>query len=318
MAFVELRSEGMNIQQEKGLNRFVPLSIAERSWLTNATVDPLHTFDDEGDPIQSKDKGPFLPRWQTSPVLPMSLVNENLFEKQAVSHLMRDCIRSKAAIVGGFHSAPAGPIEHPDPTTTFFSTLLSIWNGIKVQYPGDPISHVAIPIFDTLNGTDRNVVGIIKSTIYWNWFLRNILPTHQKGIFVVIDNACDGSFTYIVEGPDVVPIGFGNRHDPRFSAYRVDGILNSLRIDDGTVHGVEFDKKSCPYTFHIYPAQDDYDMYVTNEPVVISLSVAAVFLFTIGMFLVYDRLVERRQRLILAKATQSTAIVSSLFVSSSA
>lgn len=38
-----------------------------------------------------------------------------------------------------------------------------------------------------------------------------------------------------------------------------------------------------------------------------------VFLFTISMFLVYNHLVEKRQSIILHKATQSTAIVSSLF-----
>jgi hypothetical protein len=41
--------------------------------------------------------------------------------------------------------------------------------------------------------------------------------------------------------------------------------------------------------------------------------VATIFVFTALMFLVYDRLVERRQRMILAKAVQSSAIVSSLF-----
>ena len=38
-----------------------------------------------------------------------------------------------------------------------------------------------------------------------------------------------------------------------------------------------------------------------------------VFFYTIILFIFYDRLVESRQRLILAKATKSTAIVASLF-----
>jgi hypothetical protein len=38
-----------------------------------------------------------------------------------------------------------------------------------------------------------------------------------------------------------------------------------------------------------------------------------VIVFTIFMFLLYDRLVEKRQRIVLSKAAQSTAIVSSLF-----
>jgi hypothetical protein len=38
-----------------------------------------------------------------------------------------------------------------------------------------------------------------------------------------------------------------------------------------------------------------------------------VFVFAISLFFVYNRLVEKRQSLVLTKAVQSTAIVSSLF-----
>jgi class 3 adenylate cyclase len=44
-----------------------------------------------------------------------------------------------------------------------------------------------------------------------------------------------------------------------------------------------------------------------------AVTVVIVFLFTIMMFLIYDRLVERRQTMVLNKAVQSSAIVSSLF-----
>ncbi len=308
-------ADGLHIQQKKGLNEFEDPTKVAQSWLTEGTVDPLHTYDSRGNPIVSQSDGPFLPRWQTSPVLQTSMVNENIFEKKEVSQLMRDCIANKAAFLGGFHSGPPGSISHPNSTTSFFATLRSMWEGTKVEYPGDPMSHIAIPIFNTLNFSDREVVGVLKSTIHWNWFLRNILPKNDFGTTVVIENTCNGSFTYQLDGPNARPIGSGDRHDRKFSEYRFDGVLNKDKIEDGTMDGVPFDKNSCPYTFHVYPAQEDYDRHITNEPLVVSLSVAAVFAFTIGMFLVYDRLVERRQRLVLAKATQSTAIVSSLFVS---
>jgi Adenylate and Guanylate cyclase catalytic domain len=46
---------------------------------------------------------------------------------------------------------------------------------------------------------------------------------------------------------------------------------------------------------------------------ILTVSMTLVIGFTILMFLLYDRLVEKRQRLVLSKAAQSTAIVSSLF-----
>jgi len=45
----------------------------------------------------------------------------------------------------------------------------------------------------------------------------------------------------------------------------------------------------------------------------VTFAVAMVFVFTAFMFLIYDRLVERRQHVVLNRAATSTAIVSSLF-----
>lgn len=46
---------------------------------------------------------------------------------------------------------------------------------------------------------------------------------------------------------------------------------------------------------------------------ILTLGAAAIFVFTALMFVLYDRLVERRQRLVMSTAKTSTAIVSSLF-----
>jgi hypothetical protein len=55
------------------------------------------------------------------------------------------------------------------------------------------------------------------------------------------------------------------------------------------------------------------DEYDNNLPAVVVSIIVLVFFFTILLFMIYDRLVERRQALVLQKALQSTAIVSSLF-----
>jgi hypothetical protein len=54
-------------------------------------------------------------------------------------------------------------------------------------------------------------------------------------------------------------------------------------------------------------------IYTSSTPLKITLSIAIVSLFTIAMFFVFNYLVEKRQRSLLKKAVQSTAIVSSLF-----
>lgn len=307
----------MAFQERLNLNNFVPEDFIEKTWLTRSTVDPLHTFDESGRPRLSSADGPFLPRWQTSPVLQTSLVNENLFEDPKVSQTARDCIASKSAVLGGFVSSPPGSTTHPDRTTSLFATLKSIWDGKKVEYLGDPMSNLVVPIFDKLSGTDRVVVGVLKSTIHWRAYLMNILPGTIRAITVVMENACDGNFTYELRGEDVEVLGEGDRHDRAFDEFEVVGRFRTDTIDDGTSTGIPLNQEGCPYTFHVYPTQQAKDFQTTNDPLIVSLAVAAVFLFTLGMFFFYNHLVERRQKLILAKATQSTAIVSSLFVSDS-
>ena len=229
---------------------------------------------------------------------------------------MEACIAEKSVVLGGFHMAPPGSMSHHDFTTSYFATLLSMWEGKEVKYEGDPISHIAIPIFDASDGQLPTVVGVVESAMYWRWFIKGILPPDTVGrITVVIGNACTGSFTYEVDGPESHAIGVGDRHDHKYSSHRVDGFLNVQNIADGTSRGIPFYANSCPYQYHVYPTDDAYNYFVTNQCLVVSAALALVFAFTIGMFLIYDRLVERRQRVLLVKATQSTAIVSSLFVS---
>ncbi len=297
------------------INNFIDQEQVDRAWLTRSKVDPLHTFDEYGTPRLSSSKGPFLPRWQSSPVLRTNQINENIFEDPEVSQTAMDCVESKSAVFGGFVWSHRGPTTDPNTTTAHFATLRSMWDREKVEYLGDPMSNLFIPIFDKLDGTDRAVVGVLRSTIHWQSRMINILPETNRGITVVIDNKCDGNFTYELRGENAYVVGFGDRHDRAFDQYEVLGKFLTENIDDGTSTGIPLNQEGCPYTFHIYPTQQDLDYHATNDPLVVSLSVAAVFLFTLCMFFFYDHLVERRQRLVLAKATQSTAIVSSLFVS---
>jgi Adenylate and Guanylate cyclase catalytic domain len=52
---------------------------------------------------------------------------------------------------------------------------------------------------------------------------------------------------------------------------------------------------------------------LTSTPMYVTVAVVSVLSSTVIMFLVFNRLVEKRQQIILKKATDSTAIVSSLF-----
>ena len=287
------REEGLAFQQQQGLNDYVDPKQAKKYWLSTSVVDPLHTFDATGQAVLSQASGPFLPQWQAAPVLQISAANENLFEEPIVSETARNSIASKAAVLGGFQFAPPGSTNSTNPTTSLFATLLSMANRKQMVYLGDPISNLFIPIFDKLEGNDKEVVGVLMSTIHWRSYLQNILPTTNHGIYVVVENFCDGNYTYLLQGTEAMVVGFGDLHDRAYSDRQVVGHFRTAIIDDGTLDGVPLNQEGCPYTFYVYPTRSDLAYYETSDPIIMCLSVASVFVFAIMMFFFYDHLVVR-------------------------
>lgn len=109
-------------------------------------------------------------------------------------------------------------------------------------------------------------------------------------------------------------MGVGDLHDKKFdSMVRTADFRDVSRVNDGTSSGKKLNQDTCPVTIRIYPSEEFKSNYMTSAPVIVTLAVAGVFVFAMLMFFVYDRLVERRQRLVMRKAEQTSAIVMSLF-----
>jgi hypothetical protein len=135
-----------------------------------------------------------------------------------------------------------------------------------------------------------------------------------RGIVVVLNDSCGGEYTYVINGEEVESIGAGDMHDRKYDDNKRSTSFALLEnIADGTRHGLPLHQEHCSILLDVYPSNTFYDMNSTNTPVVITVCVALVFLLTACMFLLYDRLVERRQAIVLRKAEQTTAIVASLF-----
>ena len=122
----------------------------------------------------------------------------------------------------------------------------------------------------------------------------------------------DGYFTYVLDGSEVRPLGFGDLHDPRFDKWGRTTTFLQKHLPDGTAMGTALDRR-CSYRINVYPSQDFLDEYQTTAPYVITATMVSVFAFAILLFLFYDCLVERRQEIVLKNAAASSAIVSSLF-----
>ncbi|KAG7341693.1 PAS domain containing protein [Nitzschia inconspicua] len=278
-----------------------------------------HMFYTSDEGINFVDPGPdpYFPLWQSSPFTTSHFINLNLNTAYSVSHrgLIDKSFDLQKVVMGGFSSAPPGDFQSNTGNylTNLIATWLSFAAGESVTYLGDPITNVYVPVFDSL-GAERSPVGIVNAVIHWISFFQNVLPENIRGVTLVLQSPCTEPFTYVVDGPEVTPIGSGDLHDLRFDHFEHSASMADFSdVSDGSQLGLELETEDCPYSIHVYPSQVFYDDYHTNAPIIITLSVAIIFVFTVVMFIVYDRLVEKRNSLVVRKATTTSKIVTSLF-----
>ena len=217
-------------------------------------------------------------------------------------------------VVGGLDTAPVGGMNDPDPLTRFFAIIISLQLEKPANYTGEPVSSVYIPIMDSF-ANDRKTVAILGATLRWESYFENILTESTQPVRVVLSNSCQDIFTYEIRGSQATFVGKGNRADLEFEGISVSVDLDEnddLIVEPNTI-ALTLNQDLCRYTLRIYPTQEGYVYHNNFFPLIITLTVAAVFLMTAAVFYFYDMMVERRQKVVLDTAQRSTAIVSSIF-----
>jgi hypothetical protein len=162
------------------------------------------------------------------------------------------------------------------------------------------------------------LVGVLEIIIYWRDLMKDILQRGSNGIVVVYENACAPSFTYQVNGPMVIFIGTDDHHDLKYNSMKVTGGLSNLEefsVRSSTYTGPKLSSEFCPFTINVYPSETMEAAYTSASPILFTCVAILIFLLTSVIFVLYDYMVERRQKVVMQSAIRSSAIVSSLFPS---
>lgn len=113
---------------------------------------------------------------------------------------------------------------------------------------------------------------------------------------------------------DVHNIGEGDHHEPAYNDMAKTRSYDSVKnIADGTSLGLPVEKDFCDMVLTVYPSNQFKALFVTSLPIIMTVAVALVFVFTALMFVVYDRLIERRQAIVMKRAMETDAVVAQLF-----
>ena len=248
-----------------------------------------------GRTLTTYDETFYTPIWQLGP-LPSnaSIINLDVFTHPTFHRMIDDVLEIK-------HKLLSEVID-----VRFLLDFTSVQN---VDY-NSPRNFVLAPVFDTFQSTKR-VVAFLVAEMKWETFFVGLLPKGTAPIVVDVKDTCGSEFTYMVEGPNAKIIGEGDLHD---LAYDYLGVYSefgeSARYDGAEAND---DGSHCYYTTAVYPTRALEDTYHSNEPIIYSLVVVTVFVFTAMTFAFYDWMVARRQKKVLNTATRTKAIVSSLF-----
>lgn len=236
--------------------------------------------------LEKDEEGPFMPTWQTSPVIRGGLeVNENILADTDSSSGARLSFSTGSVVVGNFFMLP--------PDDPRMSTLLSAIEQEEVAYDGSPVSQVYFPIFDSFD-EDRKVVAVMVAWIHWLSYFQDTFPGGASGIQVVLHNECEESgntaFTFEIDGAAVIPMGEGDLHDKSFESMIRGASMKSIsNIADGTHEGLHFNTDYCEVYISVYASDKFHAMFRTNEPVTMTVAVAVVLFVAVLMFFVYDR-----------------------------
>lgn len=188
---------------------------------------------------------------QTSPVAKRTIVN---LDDAAKSQGITACLDRDAVVFEGMRFSEPGYIDSPNPTTSNMAWLLHMADGNATKYNGDIFTTVHFPIYNNF-AIDRTTVGVMSIVIYWARYFRGILPKQVQGIVFVLDNGCDDPYTYQINGVNVIPLGHGDRHDPKYDHYEREATFREIKnIPDGTKFGLLLFQGRCPYTIRVYPS----------------------------------------------------------------
>ena len=280
--------------------------------ITQRTIDQgIYKFVDEVAQDQKLSTDGYFPLWQQAPLPPTApdpdtLIGTmfNLLSLQVRASGLKTMVQREGSSISQF--------------------LFEGSNGQDYAVFSTPRSSIYAPIHGVFNSTTSSVdkplmVGAVEFEFRWEHVFANVLTGIDSPLHAVVENTCDNrQFTYEVIGEEVSFVGEGDLHNDGVDGFNDFSTspeeFEALFLEHSFRPKVEADG-SCSYFVSYFPTAEFKRHYVTNSPDAYRGIVMAVFLFVIGIFWIYDSMIEKRQGKVIKEAAKSDAIVRSLFPS---
>jgi len=186
---------------------------------------------------------------------------------------------------------------------------LSQYREESVEYLGDPHTFIVYPVFTSFD-EDRQIAGVISANTYWRLLFANVLPQHDTGYLCILSNSFNQTLAYRVDGREATYIGEEDTHDERYeylgqSVDINDFVRRRASVKTRPYTMVPLNTEFGSYHLQIYPTQETEEQYLSYKPWVYTSAVLSVFLVTVIILAILDRIVARRQCLILDRLVKA-------------
>jgi len=172
---------------------------------------------------------------------------------------------------------------------------------------------------DESSSSNNNVVAAISFQFYWIHMLQDAIHGIPSPLYVQLESTCnpDQLYSYKVSDQAVSFLHSTNSNKQMLFNNHLNLELQSTFEDFQAIINATAPSSSsssiCSYRITVTPTQEYQDEYLTNQPTLSAIGVAGIFILTAAVFIVYDCLVEKRQKKVMQFAKRSNAIVRSLF-----
>ncbi|CAB9506384.1 Receptor-type guanylate cyclase gcy [Seminavis robusta] len=263
-------------------------------------------------PPQGNDTDVF-PLWQRSPESAVNGSDIRMYDQ------MSNPIRAQALNV--LMTKPPQPLSG-----VYTDFLIYDSNLTDYAYYSTPRAALYAPVYDSAN--EDSVVATVDLEFMWETFLADILDDYVEAIVVVAESSCSGrQYSFQVQGINASYMGAGNlAPDPKtfsapspvnstYEAFR-QIILPSSDADASANDTSSPPQLPCQYRLSVYATEEFKASFMTHKPEIYRWIVLGIFLFAVGVFLVYDCIVDQQSNRVVESAKKTDALVSTLFPSS--
>lgn len=237
-------------------------------------------------PAEVSGYGLYAPLWQSSP-FEQSAVNNDLLQDPRIAKLYKAMIETDQTVLSPGY-------EMDNLMDWMFDPIEKVQ---MIEPHGFIMESVRVDF-----GRDQDVVGIVLALTSFRNLLTRLVPEGTNGIYAVItgNEACERNMTFILNGPIGVFLGYEDLHE---------GLDEYERTIDMELYNNATSDALCRHQLHIYPSVAYIESYNTSRALFFTITVALAFFITTLLFVVYERLVTRRER------TKNAALklISSLF-----